>query len=242
MSKVEVNKDIALRTESLLPKVADMEKSEVAPGGAYLPFLELVYPIMLPGDNDIYTGHIWELGFKNGSEFQKLEKGTILTVLDIRKSIKREYLNEAGQNKNEYANEAISRGGETFNASDAKFQELLAEANNRDNRSVNLGNTVIIVAIFPDGKVAVVNFAGYKTIHGYLAPMLFPAKLQQGTGLRVDLDIHSGNLIKSAKGFSYPSAKKFSQWEHVTLTKEQLTKAVEAVKLVGDRYENWLKA
>ena len=239
MSKVEKTENaltVKKEATSFLPSVEQIEEIITPESGAYLPLLELVFPIMT---NDIYEGHNWEFGFKNGTDFQPLTKGTTLSVIDMRNAIKRTYQSEQGK-KNEYAYSSIKRNGKLFNKSIERFNELLEDAEDRDNRDVNLGVSMVVAAIIDD-KTTILNFSAFKTVNGYMFNVLEPAKFQQGLGVRIDIQNHKPNLVKAkSTGFLYPSRTKFTQWEHIKLTKEYGQKILEAIQNNAEGYMSWL--
>lgn len=240
MSKVKAeNKELAVvEAGSFLPTEAELEENVIAPESkAYLPYLEMVFPIMT---DDIYEGHNWEIGFRNGTDFEALKEGTILTVVDMRNAIKRTYVNEDGKRKNEYAYSSIKRNKKEFNKSSKRFVELLPQAQDKSVRDINLGVSMVIVAI-KDEKATLLDFSAFKTMNGYMYPFLSPAKLQKGIGMQLNLSNHKCNLIKAkTSGHLYPSSNKFTQWEHVQLTKEQGKLALSVLNEKTDAYMNWL--
>ena len=244
MSKVKTDKAIALQSTDFLPASEEAMEASMIPtnSGAFLPYIEMVFPII---QDDVYDGHSWEIGFKTGSEFVPITKGTILSVLDVRKVIKRTYKDENDQTKNEYAYESITRGVDknaaTFDKTAPRYKELLSEAESRDNRFVILGNSVVCMVMFPDGKTTVADLAVFKTVHGYMMPIVAPAKFIKKAGVRIDIQNHKPNLIKAkASGHLYPSIKKFSQWEHVILEDDQCQRGIEAINNASEAYKNWL--
>ena len=220
MSKVSRSEETALVTTqamALVPSAEQMDDGFEAPrSGNYLPFLEMVFPIMQTPDAPEYDGMEWKLGFKNGTTFEPLPAGTILTVVDKRNSVKK-VDNVDGQTKNSYAYAGIERKGTAFDKSAADYNEMAKAAQNTPN--IFKGFSMVIVALFPDGRTALVDFSAYKTIQ---------------------IEKHKDNLTKSKNGFYYPDSKKFKQWKHVPLTTEQLARAVEAIGNNSEQYSNWL--
>lgn len=247
MSKVTKAEDTALTVApqsamSLIPSAEQMGDGFVAPHDSkFLPFLEMVFPIMQTPDKPQYKGKEWTIGFQDGNQFQALPAGTILTVLDKRNVIKREYKDDAGQPKNEYAAAELQRGTppQTYNRTTARYNELLMQEAASSN--IFKGFSLITIVLFPDGRTVVCDCATFKTFAGYIYPTLGSVALQSKTGLKINIESHEANCTKAkTSGFFYPDKKKFTQWEHVQLTPEQLTKAVEAVNLAGEAYLTWL--
>ena len=245
MSKVEKNTETALTTANaealaLVPSADQMNDGFEAPrSGNYLPFLEMVFPIMQTPESPEYDGHEWKLGFKNGTTFEPLPAGTILTVVDKRNSVKQVDKID-GQTKNSYAYAGIERKGTAFNKSAGEYNELAKAAQNTPN--IFKGFSMVVVALFPDGRTALVDFSAYKTMEGYMYGALAPAMLtgKPPMGVEISIEKHQDNLTKSKNGFYYPDSKKFKQWKHVPLTTEQLARAVEAVGNNSEQYANWL--
>lgn len=248
MSKIEKNPETSLEavTEpvkalSLMPTADGMNEGFEAPKtSTYFPFMEMVFPIMVNPDKPHYKGHEFHMGFVNGTEFTRFPAGTVFTLVDKRNSVKKvEKVN--GETKNEYAYAGITRKTQVFDKSAGLYNELALRAQSSDN--IHKGFTMVVIALFPDGKTAVVDFSAYKTMEGYLYPALSVAMLtsKPSIGLRIDIEDHTPNLTKSKAGFFYPDSKKFKQWSHVQLTAEQLSKAIEAFSNMDKEYENWLK-
>jgi hypothetical protein len=248
MSKVKSENLPAKVEDNMLAQLkadpAAVDEGLITPSaGAFYPFLEMVFPIMINPEKPHYKGHEYDLGFVSGGKFEALPAGTILTMFDSRNAIKRVYQDDNGQDTNEYCAAKITRNGVEFANSAERFEALKEEAQDRSNRSVNLGTSSVVVALYPDGKTVVLNFSAFKTVNGYLFNYLQPAKLQNGVGLQINLDNHECNLTKSkTTGYYYPDGKKFKQWEHVTLEKEQQKAALAALQKTAEEYDNWLKA
>lgn len=247
MSKVPNDKEVntALTTTvsnimSMIPAATDIDDGFKAPSsGNYLPFLEMVFPIMVNPDNPCYKGHDYKIGFKNGDKFCPLPAGTVLTLIDKRNSVRIKSKGDDNQIKNSYGYAAIERNGQKYDKSAAIYNEMAPK--DRTDANVNAGYSTVVVALLPDGTATVLDFSAYATMTGYMYPALSPALLTSKIGLRIDIEDHTPNLVKSkSSGFFYPDAKKFKQWQHVQLTKEQLTKAVEAINLNAEAYMNWL--
>lgn len=245
MSKVAKAEETALAVVSpmnMVPSVEQIADEFTPPGDSkYLPFLEMVFPIMQTPDKPQYKGKEWTIGFQEGNQFNALPAGTILTVLDKRNIMKREGKDDAGIPKNEYAAAEVSRGNppQTYNKTAARYNELLLQEAAATN--IFKGFSLITVCLFPDGRTVVADCATFKTFAGYIYPTLGAVALQSKTGLKINIESHEANCTKAkTSGFFYPDKKKFTQWEHVQLTPEQLTKAVEAVNLAGEAYLTWL--
>ena len=250
MNKVTPKEDAALvaapevsSAMALIPSVEQMDDGFVPPTDSkFFPFFEMVFPVMITPENPHYKGKEWTMGFQEGNTFHSFPAGTILTVFDKRNTIKREYKDENNKSKNEYAAASISRGTppQVFDASVARYNELKMQAAASSN--IFEGFSLLTVALLPDGKTVVGDFAVFKTMSGYIYPTLGATALVNKTGLLLKTESHEANTTKSkASGYFYPDKKKFVQWEHVALTPEQLTKAVEAVNLAGEAYLTWLK-
>jgi hypothetical protein len=243
MSKVPKAEETALVTTeamSLVPSVEQMDDGFEAPrSGNYLPFLEMVFPVMITPDAPVYDGMDWRLGFKNGPKFEALPAGVILTVVDKRNSVKQEDKIDGGA-KNTYAYAGIERKGQQFNKSAGEYNEMAKAAQSATN--IFKGFSMVVVALFPDGKTALLDFSAYKTMEGYMYPALSPAMLcgKPPMGVEIQIDKHKDNLTKSKKGYFYPDSKKFKQWKHLALSAEQLTRAVECIGNNSEQYANWL--
>lgn len=250
MSKITPKEDAALvavpetaSAMSLIPSAEQMDDGFIPPTDSkFFPFFEMVFPIMITPEKPHYKGKEWTIGFQEGNTFRSFPAGTILTVFDKRNTIKREYKDEKNQAKNEYAAATISRGtpAQTFSATNDRYNELKTQAAASSN--IFEGFSMLTVAFLPDGKTVVGDFTVFKTMSGYIHPSLGVVALANKTGLLLKTESHEANTTKSkTTGFFYLDKKKFTQWEHVALTPEQIVKAVEAVNLAGEAYLTWLK-
>ena len=240
MSKVKTNNEIALKenVNSFLPTAEQIDEIIAPESSAFLPYMEMVFPIMT--DDIIYEGHTWEFGFRNGNEFEAFPEKTIFTVVDMRNAIKQTKPNEEGKLKNTYVYSKIVRNGRTFDKTVKQFEDMLEDAEDKNDKDTNLGVSMVVVALY-EGKAVVLDFSAFKTVNGYMYPYLSAAKLNQGLGLRIDIKNHKCNLVKAkSSGRFYPSKNKFSQWEHVKLTKEQGKLALDALNAKADAYMAWL--
>ena len=226
---------------SLIPDASTLDDGFKAPStSAFLPFLEMVFPIMITPDNPCYKGHDYKIGFKNGDKFVPLPAGTVLSVVDKRNSVRIKHKQADGTTKNQYGYAGIERKGKKFETTAAIYNEFAPKAKAEPN--IDDGYSMVVIAFMPDGSTVVADLAAYKTMTGYMYAALSPAMFvqQPPIGLRIDLEDHTPNLKKSASGFFYPDAKKFRQWAHVQLTPEQIKKGVEAISLNSEHYMNWL--
>lgn len=243
MSKVPKDTNTALTLAvnpmDLVPTAESMSEGFKEPSsGQFLPFIEMVFPIMITPEHPYYKGQDYKIGIKDGSGFTPLPAGTILTVVDKRNSARLKAKQPDGSTKPEYAYAEIERKGQKFNASAARYNELAGQA--RSNPDINDGYSMVTVVMLPDGRTLVGDLACYKTMTSYMYKPMAAANLAARLGVQIDLEDHSVNLKKSAGGFFYPDSKKFNQWKHIQLTPEQLTKAVEAINNVAESYMNWL--
>lgn len=223
---------------SLLPTKDEMNDGFKAPSvGQFLPFMEMVFPIMITPKFPEYKGHEYKIGFKEGGKFLPLPAGTIVSVIDKRNSVRVKNKKEDGSVENEYGYAAIDRKGHKFERSAAFYNEMSAKAKTADN--IDDGYSMVVLIFMPDGRTALADFAAYKTMTSYLYPALSAANLLDKIGLRIDIEDHTPNLKESKNGFFYPDSKKFKQWEHVQLSAEQLTKGIETLKLNEEAYQNW---
>lgn len=243
MSKVTPKETTDLTTvnpTSLIPTATDMDEGFKAPSsGNYLPFLEMVFPVMVTPETPFLKGKEYTLGFKDGAGFQSLPEGTVLTVVDKRNSVRVKSTDADGKVKNTYGYQAIERKGNRYEKSTAFYN--VNAPKDRTDPSINAGYSMVIIALLPDGRSTVLDFSAYKTMTGYMYPALSPANLPTKIGLKLEIGCHDVNLKKSATGMFYPDAKKFKQWSHVQLNSEQLTRAVEAINIASEGYMNWLE-
>lgn len=244
MSKVPVDKDKALAVAplsaaELIPTTAeDMDAGIIEPSTslAFLPQLEMVFPIMITPDKPAYKGHDYKFGFMNGGEFEPIPAGTILTVIDKRNAARK---GGHGDPDKEYAYSFIERKKQQIGSTGQRFDELNTEA--KMDKSIKIGYSFVVAAIFPDGRCAILDFTPFSTIAPYMYAPLAPAKMIAKAGLKINLEDHTPNLTKAkSTGYFYPDAKKFKQWEHVTLTGENLTAVQGAFEKADAAIINWM--
>jgi len=224
-----------LKMNELLPTADQMDAGIIAPTSTkFLPFLEMCFPIMATPRKPWYEGHNYEIGFVQGSDFIPLPKDTVLTVLDKRNAAKK----KLSDDETEYAYDSVIRAGKEFAASKEKFQQFLVES--KTNKDVNIGYSFVVAAIFPDGRIVILDFSAFKTIAPYMYGPLSPAIMAKKVGLKILIDNHKGNLREAKTGNFYPDAKAFQQWEHVDLTVSRLKAIYEALKNVEEAYMTWI--
>jgi len=251
MSKIteKETKDLAVVTEAvsvmaMLPTAESVEDGFKEPtGNLYLPNLQFIYPIMVTPETPEWKGREWHLVFKNGVATEVLPKGTIITLLDKRNSARVKSKDDKGVSKNDYFYDQVVRGPanalQTFNATTAGYNDAVKREAGDDN--VDTGYSFVLVALFPDNREVVLEFGAYKILPGYFYPCMGKTMLASGMGVRIDVEDHTCNLKKSKAERFYPDVAKFKQYEHIQLSKEQLTRAVAAVNASAAQYEQWLK-
>lgn len=239
MSKVTKAEESALQVMTpgnLLPTAAEMDEGFIEPSnrGEYLPLVEMVFPIMQTPEKPFYANKNYKIGFKHGAEFETLPAGVIITTID-----KRNVIRQKTDEGNVYSYAEIVRGENSCGSSHEAFKALLPKANTQ---GIDLGVSAVVAMIFPDGKVVIGNFSAWRTMHGYIMPLLCATKIQSKAGLRIDIEDHTPNLVKSkASGHYYPDHKKFKQYSQVVLTDAQLSAIRDAVNASAAAYGEWLK-
>ena len=244
MSKVPTNNNTALAADSnpphYLPTTPEaMEEGFTAPqsGGKFLPFMEMVFPVMATPEKPHYKGQDYKFGFVNGGKFEAFPVGTLITVFDKRNAARR---GTHGLDERVYAYSAIERAGQQFNNTAELFNQLQAEA--RSDKSINVGYSFVVGVIFPgeEEKVAICDFSAFKTVAPYMFGPLSPALFAKKTALNIQIEDHTPNLAKSKTGNYYPDPKKFGQWKQQTLTPDQVKKLMIAFKEAEEGYMTWL--
>ena len=233
----------AKNISAMLPKGAQWDDGFTAPANEdYLPFLEFIFPIMQTPNSPWYKGKEYTLGFKQGQEFISLPKGTILTVVDRRNSARVKEIKADGNTKNVYSYAAIERGGVTYDKTNGDYLNAVAEG------TADEGYSMVLVALMPlakgeteaDRRQILLDLSAYKTLTSYLYTPLAGALLTNRRGVRIDIEDHTPNLVKSAAGFYYPSGKNFKAWEEVQLSDEQVLAIVTLLQEKQNTYLNWL--
>lgn len=213
-----------------------MDDGIIAPSDSkFLPFMEMVFPIMATPEKPHYRGNDYKVGFVNGSKFEAFPVGTILTVFDKRNAARKGSHDDPNK---VYAYSSVDRAGKSFNATADKFQELLAES--KSDKAVLIGYSFVIGVLLPDGRAALVDFSAFKTVAPYFYGPLSPALFARRTGLRLDIEDHTANLTKSKTNNYYPDTKKFRQWEEVQLTAAQVGALMDVFKSNEAGYMTWL--
>ncbi len=240
MSKVTKAEESALQVMTpgnLLPTAAEMDEGFIEPvvGRSYLPMVEMVFPIMQTPEKLYYSGMNYKIGFRHGDKFETLPAGVVITTIDKRNVIRV----KNPDNTNDYHYAEIVRGENKCGSTHETYRDLLPKAGANN---IDLGVSAVVAMIFPDGKVVVGNFSAWRTMHGYIMPLLCATKIQSKAGLRIDIEDHTPNLVKSkASGHYYPDHKKFKQYSQVVLTDAQLSAIRDAVNASAAAYGEWLK-
>ena len=224
---------------SLIPNEKQIEGSiTLKPSADFLPNMEFVFPIMITPDKPWYKDTAYHFGFNTGGSFQKIVEGTVLVLVNTRDAAVHTPEGKDFNNR-EFAYAPVTIGNKTYGSTEEEFKEFLAKAQNKE-VGYDWGHSSAVVALFPDGKAAMMDFTSVKTPDSYLYNILLPALLVTKTGLRIDITDHTPNLVKSKSGYFYPKASKFQQWEHIQLSEEQMKAALSAIELSRGGYEKWL--
>ena len=243
--KVQVKENATLttiqgnNTLSLIPSEKQIEGSvTIKPSTDFLPNMEFVFPIMITPDKPWYKDTAYHFGFNAGGKFHKIVEGTVLILVNTRNAA---IFTPEGKdfNNREFAYAPVTIGNKTYGSTAEEFEEFLAKAQSKE-VGYDWGHSSAVVALFPDGKAAMMDFTSVKTPDSYLYNILLPALLVTKTGLRIDITDHTPNLVKSKSGYFYPKASKFQQWEHIQLSEEQMKAALSAIELSRGGYEKWL--
>ena len=243
--KVQVKENAALttlqgnNTLSLIPSEKQIEESvTIKPNSEFLPNMEFIFPIQITPDKPWLKDTAYHFGFNTGGSFQKIVAGTVLVLINTRDAAVHTPEGKDFNNR-EFAYAPVTIGNKTYGSTAEKFKEFLAKAQNKE-VGYDWGHSSAVVALFPDGKAAMLDFTSVKTPDSYLYNILLPALLVTKTGLRIDITDHTPNLVKSKSGYFYPKASKFQQWEHIQLSEEQMKAALSAIELSRGGYEKWL--
>lgn len=243
--KVQVKENAALttlqgnNTLSLIPSKQMVEGSvTIKPNSEFLPNMEFIFPIQITPDKPWLKDTAYHFGFNIGGCFQKIVAGTVLVLINTRDAAVHTPEGKDFNNR-EFAYAPVTIGNKTYGSTAEKFKEFLTKAQNKE-VGYDWGHSSAVVALFPDGKAAMLDFTSVKTPDSYLYNILLPALLVTKTGLRIDITEHTANLTKSKSGYFYPKASKFQQWEHIQLSEEQMKAALSAIELSRGGYEKWL--
>lgn len=110
---------------------------------------------------------------------------------------------------------------------------------------IDVGNVVLGVVLWGEGDkaMAVVGLMDcFKTLTKYwVEPLKTGGMLQQKQGVRVNIEDHNANMTTSGNGYNYYDSRKFTQWQSVSLTPEQLSLACAALANKKATIEGWLK-
>ena len=243
--KVQVKEKAALTTLqgndtlSLIPSEKQIEESvTIKPSTDFLPNMEFIFPIQITPDKPWLKDTAYHFGFNTGGSFQKIVAGTVLVLINTRDAAVHTPEGKDFNNR-EFAYAPVTIGNKTYGSTAEKFKEFLAKAQSKE-VGYDWGHSSAVVALFPDGKAAMLDFTSVKTPDSYLYNILLPALLVTKTGLRIDITDHTPNLVKSKSGYFYPKASKFQRWEHIQLSEEQMKAALSAIELSRSGYEKWL--
>ena len=197
------------------------------------PAFKIPYSIELGPKNPwLKAADLFHAGIYDGKKFQVLEPGSLLVVIGDRSMMRKEVTDETGEKSYERAYKAF---GEGYDATDKRYEELLAEAGGKPS------GTSYILGVITPGGVAFAELQACKSAAGYWGKTLYQAKLSAGQCCKVLIGDHTENLVSSAQG-QYLASKMFKQWKLELLTKEHVT-ALQAAFTpeIKRKFEAWTK-
>lgn len=202
-----------------------------------LPQVKIPYPIEIKPGSPFTMAHAFRAGLFDGSKFDPIAAPYIMTVIAARDaSRKLIQKNNNGKVENEYER-AYKSMGTGFDGSAAVYEQHLTDP------MAQRGISFIVGIIDANGKAVIAELPAFKVLKDYWNRPLHQARAQNGLGLRVLIDDHSGNqtVSKADPNKSYLDPKRFTQHETVELTPEQSECIAAVLSAAKDKFEAWAK-
>jgi len=216
-----VESEVGSLAAAILGGDSSVELFQTEPNTGYglgIPDLRYHWKVQSDLKNSNYF-NLWSDG-----EYNALESGWIVTSLACRDMVKRSYLNEKKESRNEYAYRGTGETGE-------RFLELLAMAQkDKDDKSIAVG-LKYLVAICVDNVWTLASFNASKSLKDY-TNFLLKAQFKNKIGFEINISDHTDNLERSGNDSRhfYLARNKFTQKEKVELQPSDLAAIAELVR------------
>lgn len=174
---------------------------------------------------------IYRLGLTDGTNWAPIATPAIYTVIAAREASRKEMVDSTGKTTYERAFKALKAG---YDASHALWEQ------HQQDPAAQKGTSYLVGIIDANGKATIAEMPVFKVAKDYYARPLSMGRISSGLGLLIKIDDHTPNVVTSKNGKTqYLAPHKFTQWEQVQLTTDQLTAVKAALKNVEKKFEAW---
>jgi hypothetical protein len=174
---------------------------------------------------------IYRLGLTDGTTWTPIASPAIYTVIAAREASRKEQTDSTGKVTYERAFKSLKTG---YDASHALWEQ------HQQDPDAQKGTSYLVGIIDAAGKATIAEMPVFKVAKDYYARPLSMGRISSGLGLLIKIDDHTPNVVTAKNGKTqYLAPHKFSQWEQVQLTNEQLTAIKAALKEVEAKFNAW---
>lgn len=202
-----------------------------------LPQVKIPYPIEIKPGSPFTMANCFRAGLFDGSKFDLLTVPYVMTVIAARDATRKLITKMKDGKPDKYYERAYKSLGAGFDASAAVYEQHLTDPN------AEKGISFIVGIIDANGKAVIAELQAFKVLKDYWNRPLHQALAQNGLGLRVLIDDHSGNqtVSKNDPNKSYLDPQRFTQHETVELTPEQSKCIAAVLSAAKEKFEAWAK-
>ncbi len=174
---------------------------------------------------------IYRLGLTDGANWTPIAMPAVFTVIAAREASRKKMTDSTGKTTYERAFKSLKAG---YDASHALWEQ------HQQDPSAQKGTTYLVGIIDSAGKATIAEMPVFKVAKDYYARPLSMGRITSGLGLLIKIDDHTPNVVTSRnRKTQYLAPHKFTQWEQVQLTNEQLTAIKAALKEVEAKFNAW---
>ncbi len=231
----ETTTELAPKTETGL---ASLDLSSLvqapAPTEEYFPRIKLLWAIDAQNKPDQYEmSDVGKLLIQSGNACEVLPADSIITLVAARNALRKGNKNDDGEF--EYSM-VYQQMGNIENATGKAYVQ------NQGDPEWKTGVLMLVGIIKPDGSMALAEWPAYKAETSYFYSRVQPMQLTQKMGLKLKECNHMKNLKQNKAGTgSYLDAKKWTAYEQVQLTPEQVQGVAKLVAANEQTFTAWLK-
>ena len=227
--------ELTTKTETGLATLGLSELVQAAaPTDEYFPRVKLLWAIEAQNDPERYEmAHVGKLLIQNGAANELLPADSIVTLVASRNAIRKSTKTEDGEFEYQVAYQQMSS---IPNQTGATYTQNLG------NPEWKQGVLMLVGIIRPDGSMALAEWPAFKADVAYFYGKLQPMQLTAKLGLRLKDCNHMKNLKANKAGTgSYLDAKKWTAYEQVQLSAEQVQGIAKLVAANESTFTAWLK-
>ncbi len=231
----ETTTELAPKTETGLASL-DLSSLVQAPVPTedYFPRVKLLWAIEAQNDPERYEmAHVGKLLIQSGAANELLPADSIVTLVASRNAIRKGTKSETGEYEYQVAYQQMGN---------IPNQTGTAYTSNIGDPEWKQGVLMLVGIIKPDGSMALAEWPVFKADVAYFYGKLQPMQLTAKLGLRLKECNHMKNLkVNRAGTGSYLDAKKWTAYEQVQLTAEQVQGIAKLVAANESTFTAWLK-